>query len=369
MGVSPTFLMACRKAGLRPGRENDLGSLIVFGTAGSPLPAEGYRYVYEQLGPDVLLVNGSGVTHVCSGIVGGSPLLPVYEGEISGQVARRRHRRVRRAGRARRRRARRARDHPADAVHARRALGGCRRLAVSELVLRHVSRGSGARATGSSSRSAAAAPSPGRSDATLNRGGVRLGTGEFYGVVEELAGDADALVVHMEDDEGGAGAVAPFVVLVDGAELDDELRGTINRSLRSQLSPRHVPDTIRAVPAIPRTLTGKKLEAPAKRILRGDPVDAVASRDSLLDPTALDLFASFATAEPSLSTDVAEAGSERLSLEDPVAIDVHAHVEMSKAGRRLPPQRAARRGREALPWPVRAADGGGAGGVLPRSAG
>ena len=95
-----------------------------------------------------------------------------------------------------------------------------------------------------------------------------------------------------------------FVVLADGVELDDELRGSIGRSLRSQLSPRHVPDTIRAVPAIPRTLTGKKLEAPVKRILRGDPVDAVASRDSLLDPDrARPVRRRIAATEPSLSSD------------------------------------------------------------------
>ena len=86
MGVSPTFLMACRKAGLQPGRAHDLSSIRVFGAAGSPLPAEGYRYVYEQLGPDVRLLNGSGGTDVCSGIVGGCSLLPVYEGEISGRL-------------------------------------------------------------------------------------------------------------------------------------------------------------------------------------------------------------------------------------------------------------------------------------------
>ena len=131
----------------------------------------------------------------------------------------------------------------------------------------------------------------GRSDATLNRGGVRLGTGEFYSVVEELPEITDSLVVHLEDDEGGAGELLLFVVLADGAELDDELRERIGRGLRSQLSPRHVPDTIRAVPAIPRTLTGKKLETPVKRILRGVAVEAVASRDALLDPTALDAFA------------------------------------------------------------------------------
>jgi acetoacetyl-CoA synthetase len=136
----------------------------------------------------------------------------------------------------------------------------------------------------------------GRSDATLNRGGVRLGTGEFYSVVEELPEIADSLVVHLEDAEGGAGELLLFVVLLGGAELDDALRGAIARSLRSQLSPRHVPDTIHAVPAIPRTLTGKKLETPVKRILRGAPVESVASRDALLDPGALDAFVLIAEA-------------------------------------------------------------------------
>ena len=113
-------------------------------------------------------------------------------------------------------------------------------------------------------------------------------------MVEELPEVADSLVVHLEDDEGGAGELVLFVVLAEGFVLDDDLRAGIGRSLRTQLSPRHVPDTVRAVPAIPRTLTGKKLEAPVKRILRGAPLDAVASRDSLLDPTALDLFAAIA---------------------------------------------------------------------------
>jgi acetoacetyl-CoA synthetase len=135
----------------------------------------------------------------------------------------------------------------------------------------------------------------GRSDATLNRGGVRLGTSEFYSVVEELPEIRDSLVVHLEDDDGGAGELLLFVVLAEGSVLDDELRATIGRGLRSELSPRHVPDTIRAVPAIPRTLTGKKLEAPVKRILRGDPAETVASRDSLLDPTALDTFTAIAS--------------------------------------------------------------------------
>jgi acetoacetyl-CoA synthetase len=303
MGVSPTFLMACRKAGLEPGRKHDLTSIRVFGTAGSPLPAEGYRYVYEQLGPDVLLINGSGGTDVCSGIVGGSPLLPVVEGEISG----------RQLGVA------------ADAFDAQgEPLVG----ELGELVITKPMPSMPVElwgdTDGSLYRSSYFAMYPGvwrqgdwirfsesgscvvtgRSDATLNRGGVRLGTSEFYSVIEELPEITDSLVVHLEDDEGGAGELVLFVVLADGITLDDELRGVIAGSLRSHLSPRHVPDVIRAVPAIPRTLTGKKLEAPVKRILRGEPADAVASRDSLLDPTALDLFATYATgAQRSPSSD------------------------------------------------------------------
>ena len=205
MGVSPAFLMACRKAGLEPGREYDLGSIRVFGTAGSPLPAEGYRYVYEQLGPDVLLINGSGGTDVCSGIVGGSPLLPVYEGEISGRLLGVATDAFDPHGRAARRRARRARDHEADAVHARRALGRHRRLAATAARTSSMFPGVWRQGDWIRFSERGSCVVTGRSDATLNRGGVRLGTGEFYSVVEELPEITDSLVVHLEDDEGGAG--------------------------------------------------------------------------------------------------------------------------------------------------------------------
>jgi acetoacetyl-CoA synthetase len=134
----------------------------------------------------------------------------------------------------------------------------------------------------------------GRSDATLNRGGVRLGTGEFYAVIEELPEIVDALVVHLEDAGGGAGELLLFVVGAEGTIVDEALRRRIAAALRSELSPRHVPDGIFAVPVIPRTLTGKKLESPIKRILRGESEERVASRDSLVDPTALDAFVALA---------------------------------------------------------------------------
>jgi acetoacetyl-CoA synthetase len=293
MGVSPVFLMACRKSGLKPGHDHDLASIRVFGTAGSPLPAEGYRYVYDQLGPDVMLLNGSGGTDVCSGIVGGCPLLPVYEGEISGRLL----------GVATE-----AVDMNGDPL-----VGELGELVITR-PMPSMPVALWGDTNGSLYRSSYFEMFPGvwrqgdwimfsergscvvtgRSDATLNRGGVRLGTGEFYSVVEELPEVADSLVVHLEDDEGGAGELVLFVVLTDGRVLDDDLRESIARDLRSQLSPRHVPDIIRAVPAIPRTLTGKKLEAPVKRLLRGAAADEVASRESLLDPTALDTFVAIA---------------------------------------------------------------------------
>ena len=293
MGVSPTYLMACRKNGLEPGRHHDLSSIKVFCTAGSPLPAEGYRYAYEQLGPDVMLLNGSGGTDICSGIVGGSPLVPVYEGEISCRLL-------------------------GCATDAFDGDGNTVVGELGELVITKPMPSMPVRLWGDDDGSlyegsyfgmypgiwrqgdwirfseAGTCIVTGRSDATLNRGGVRLGTGEFYSVVEELPEVVDSLVVHLEDAGGGPGELLLFVVLADGRELDDELQASIGRSLRTQLSPRHVPDRIQAVPAIPRTLTGKKLEAPVKRMLLGASPDEVASRDSLLDPTALDRFATIA---------------------------------------------------------------------------
>jgi acetoacetyl-CoA synthetase len=131
----------------------------------------------------------------------------------------------------------------------------------------------------------------GRSDATLNRGGVRLGTADFYSVVEEFAEVSDSLVVHLEDPDGGPGQLILYVVTTDGT-LPDSLRDALASALRHELSPRHVPDAIRAVRGIPRSRTGKKLELPVKRILLGADPDEVASRDSLIDPSTLDLFVS-----------------------------------------------------------------------------
>jgi acetoacetyl-CoA synthetase len=293
MGVAPAYLMACRKAGIQPGRECDLSSIRMLCTAGSPLPSEGYLYAYEQLGPDLLLNNGSGGTDVCTGFVSGSFAKPVYEGEITGPCP--------------------GVDVRAFDPAGNEVIGELGEMVITQpmpsMPVAFWGDEDGERYRASyfdvypgvwrqgdwimfTERGSCIIT--GRSDATLNRGGVRLGTGEFYAVVEDVPEVIDALVVHLEDPGGGAGELLLFVVPAADASLDDDLRAKIATALRRELSPRHVPDTIVSVPAIPRTLTGKKLEAPVKRILRGESSERVASRDSLADPAALDAFVALA---------------------------------------------------------------------------
>jgi acetoacetyl-CoA synthetase len=133
----------------------------------------------------------------------------------------------------------------------------------------------------------------GRSDATLNRGGVRLGTGEYYRVLQDAERIADSVVVHLEDPAGGPGELILFVVPSPGATVDDGLRAELAARLRSALSPRHVPDRIVEVPSVPYSRTGKKLEVPVKRILLGADPAAVASPGALVDPSALDAFVEY----------------------------------------------------------------------------
>ena len=289
-GTSAPYLMACRKEGLRPGEHADLSRVRGIGSTGAPLPAEGFRYVYEAISPTVHLQSVSGGTDVCTAFVGASPLVPVWEGELSCR-------------------------HLGCAVEAYSPDGRPLIGEQGELVITRPMPSMPVAfwndADGSRYRAAYFEDFPGvwrhgdwitftergscvisgRSDATLNRGGVRIGTAEFYAVVEAIPDVADALVVHL-DDPGDR--LLLFVALRDGAELTDELRGAILAELRSSLSPRHVPDEIVAVPAIPRTLSGKKLEVPVKRILTGTPADVAASRGSLADPSALDPFVDLA---------------------------------------------------------------------------
>ncbi|MEU5218732.1 acetoacetate--CoA ligase [Streptomyces sp. NPDC020807] len=291
MGVSPGYLMACRKAGVRPAEEFDLSRLRQLGAAGSPLAAEGFRWVAEQFGDQVLLNVGCGGTDVCTGILQGSPLQTVRAGEISGPCL----------------------GVAAYAFDSKgeRVVGELGELVITE-PMPSMPVGFWGDTDGARYRAAYFEEFPGvwrhgdwvrfaeeghcvvagRSDATLNRGGVRLGTAEFYAVVEDLPEIEDSLVVHIEDPEGGNGELLLFVS--GPAELDDALRKKIAVALRTALSPRHVPDVVARVPLIPRNRTGKKLEVPVKRILLGSTPESVASKDVLADPRSLDSFVAYA---------------------------------------------------------------------------
>jgi acetoacetyl-CoA synthetase len=288
-GTSAPYLLACRKAGVVPREEADLSRLRGLGSTGAPLPVEGFGWVYDAVGADLHLQSLSGGTDVCTGFVGGVPLVPVWAGEISCRCLG-------------------AKVEAFDG-YGEPVVGVLGELVVSA-PMPSMPLGFWGDESGERYREAYFDTFPGvwrhgdwititergscmitgRSDATLNRGGVRLGTSEFYSVVEGLPEVLDSVVVHLEDAEGGAGELLLFVVLAEGLELDDAMRAKIARELRTALSPRHIPDEIYQVQAVPRTLSAKKLEVPVKKILTGTPVEAAAAKGALANPESLGAF-------------------------------------------------------------------------------
>jgi acetoacetyl-CoA synthetase len=284
-GTSAPFLMACRKAGLTPRKAGLKG----IGSTGAPLPPEGFDWVYEAVGDRLQLQSLSGGTDVCTGFVGSVPLLPVTEGKIA----------CRALG---------ARVEAYD-PEGRPVIDELGELVITA-PMPSMPVGFWNDPDGKRYREAYFDYFPGvwrhgdwitigadgtcvitgRSDATLNRGGVRLGTSEFYSVVESLPEIADSVVVHLEKADNPNGELLLFVVLTEALELDDPLRKKIAAELRKSLSPRHVPDEIYAVRAVPRTLSAKKLEVPVKRILTGTPVESAAAKGALANPESLLAF-------------------------------------------------------------------------------
>jgi acetoacetyl-CoA synthetase len=284
-GTSAPFLMSCRKAGVSPRELADLSRLRGVGSTGAPLPPEGFEWVYREVSPSGLLASASGGTDVCTAFVGGVALLPVYAGEITCRCL-------------------------GAKVEAFAPDGTSIVDALGELVITapmpSMPVGFWGDPDGERYREAYFSAYPGvwrhgdwltltsrgtcvitgRSDATLNRGGVRLGTSEFYSVVEGLSQVRDALVVHLEE----SNELLLFVVLEPHVTLGPELRAAIAGQLRTALSPRHVPDAIHQVDAVPRTLSGKKLEVPVKRILTGTAVDEAAATGALANPESLRYF-------------------------------------------------------------------------------
>lgn len=293
-GGSAPYYVSCRKQGLDLADAGDLSAIRNVASTGAPLPPEAFDYLYEQLGERLFLNSVSGGTDIASAFVGMTTLTPVWSGEMSRPYL-----------------GCKLEAFGPDATAVPQGETG--ELVVTE-PMPSMPVGFWNDPDGAKYRAAYFEDFPGvwrhgdwltftehgscvisgRSDATLNRGGVRLGTSEFYSVVEGLPEVADSLVVHLEDAGGTAGELLLFVVLQPGVELDDALRGKVAAALRADLSPRHVPDRMVAVAAVPRTLSGKKLELPVKRILQGAEADKVASKGSLANPESLSAFEEFA---------------------------------------------------------------------------
>lgn len=288
-GTSAAFLNASLKQGVEPGRGRDLSALRAVGSTGSPLSPEGFRWVYDHVGEDTWLFSTSGGTDVCTAFVGGVPTLPVYEGELQARCL-------------------------GASVEAFSEAGEPVVGEVGELVITKpmpcMPLGFWGDEDGSRYRASYFEMFPGiwrhgdwleltergtaiihgRSDATINRGGVRMGTAEIYGAVSTVPEVVDSLVVDVPQDDGESW-MPLFVVLREGAALDDDLVRRIRAAVREGCSPRHVPSEILQIAEVPRTLSGKALEIPVKRILLGaEPADTT-SLDGMANPESLRYFA------------------------------------------------------------------------------
>ncbi len=291
-GTSAAYIAACMKDGVAPSSGRDLSRLRSVGSTGSPLSPEGFQWVYDHVGSDTWLFSTSGGTDLCTAFVGGVPILPVYKGELQGRALGAKVEAFDEDGNP-------VIDEVGELVITEPMPsmpvflwgdedGSRYRASYFEMypgIWRHgdwieiTSRGT--------------AIIYGRSDSTINRGGIRMGTSEIYRAVSAVPQVVDSLVVDVPR-QGSDGWMPLFVVLEEGVTLDDELSDEIKRRIREQCSPRHVPNEIFQVKEVPRTLSGKVLEVPVKRILMGEPPNQAASRDSLANPASLDYFTELA---------------------------------------------------------------------------
>ncbi len=284
-GAGAAYFNACMKAGLRPGERHDLSALTQVGSTGSPLTVENFIWLYESVKRDMQVASASGGTDLAGAFVGGCPLLPVTAGEIQCHLLGMAVAAYDEAGRpfvgevgelvA-------TEPFPSMPVQFWNDPGD-RRYRESYFehypgVWRH---GDWIRIT-PEGRSVIY----GRSDTTINRQGIRMGTSEIYRAVDEAPEVLDSMVVDLEY-LGRESFMPLFVVLKPGCVLDEALRARIVEAIRRRASPRHVPTAIYAVANLPRTLSGKKMELPVRRLLLGQPVEKVASPDAMANPESL----------------------------------------------------------------------------------
>jgi len=291
-GTSAAYLTTCMNAGMAPGSTHNLEKLKGIGSTGSPLPLEGFEWIYEKVKKDLWLVSTSGGTDPCTGFVGGCPLLPVRSGEIQCRCLGVKAEAFDEEGRA-------LIDQvgelvitepmPSMPLYLWNDLENSRYMesyfTLYPGIWRH---GDWIKIT-----SRGGVLIAGRSDSTLNRLGVRIGSAEIYGAVEDLPEVVESLIVGFEPPQGGY-YMPLFIVLKEGLKLDDPLKASINQKIRNTLSPRHVPDDIFTIPEVPRTLNAKKLEVPVKKILTGEPVDKAVNIDSMSNPQSIDYFVKLA---------------------------------------------------------------------------
>ncbi len=291
-GTSAPYLVACMKKELSPGKTYDLSNLRSIGSTGAPLPPEAFDWVYEHVSSDVWLCSMSGGTDVCTAFVGGCPYEPVYRGSIQ----------CRGLGCA-------LEAYGDDGQPVINSLG--------EMVIEQPMPSMPIYFWNDDNkvryRSSYFEEYPGkwrhgdwihlyengsliiqgRSDATLNRKGIRIGTAEIYAVLDGITGLADSMVLNLEK-EGGDDVMPLFVVLEEGKTLSEEMKKAINSALRKHCSPRHVPDFIEAVSGIPYTLSGKKMEVPVKKILMGMDAGKNMNKDAVRNPEAIAFFMEYA---------------------------------------------------------------------------
>jgi acetoacetyl-CoA synthetase len=291
-GTSAAYIASCMKQEVEPGEGRDLSRLEAVGSTGSPLVPEGFAWIYEHLGDATWLFSTSGGTDVCTAFVGGVPVLPVYRGELQARAL--------------------GADVQAWDDDGNPLIGEMGELVLAQpmpsMPIFFWGDDDGERYRDSyfstypgiwrhgdwiEITERGTAIIYGRSDSTINRGGIRMGTSEIYSAVLALDEVVDALVVDVPR-EGRENWMPLFVVLRDGEELDGDLTKRIARRIREDCSPRHVPDDAHQVQEIPRTLSGKVLEVPVKKILMGQDPERAASRESLANPEALDWFVAFA---------------------------------------------------------------------------
>lgn len=288
-GTSAPFLVSCMKAGMEPGKQFDLKHLRSIGSTGSPLPPEAFGWVYDHIKSDVWLSSMAGGTDVCTAWVGGNPLLPVYQGEIQCRCLGC------------------AMESWDDNGHPVPA-GEVGEMVVTKpmpsMPVFFWNDPDGAKYHSSyfdtypgvwrhgdwlNITERGSLVILGRSDATLNRQGVRIGTAEIYRCLDAIAEIRDSLIINLERPDG-SDWMPLFVALAPGATLDEDLKKRIRTALRSAYSPRHVPDDILEIPDIPYTISGKKMETPVKKVLQRKPLDKAYNRDSMRNPEAMLYF-------------------------------------------------------------------------------